>query len=177
MRSLEFEILGDADDSIDQYFEEVTRKCTKLKIFCLDLENISLISEHFLKVLSHLKVVEKLELMLRDSMELKPGVKYLKDCTKLQTFTIINAELTEDFFDGIQTFVPNIRTIKIIGNYRLQFSDQFFKTLSSMKYLQKVQFEWYYEPIEKMQIFYYNKSLKINENNNRIKLSQNKPNV
>ena len=54
-------------------------------------------------------------------------------------------------------------------------SDQFFKSLSSMKYLQYVSIDWF-EPTEDGDVFHYNKSLKINEDNKRIELSQNKPN-
>ena len=60
-------------DFIDQYFEELTRKCTKLKNLSLALENDSLISEHFLKVLTHLKDVQKLDLRLGVSKKLKGG--------------------------------------------------------------------------------------------------------
>ena len=175
LRSLQLQIKDYEEyNFIDQPLEELTRKCTKLTTCILEIGNDSLKSEYFLKVLSHLKAVQKLVLMFGVSKKLKGGVNYLKDCPKLQKIIISCSELTEEFFEGIQIYVPIIRSIIIYAHYRL--SDQFFKSLSLMKYLQKVRMQWY-EPIGGIEIFHYNKSLKIYEDNKRIELSQNKPNV
>ena len=71
--------------------------------------------------------------------------------------------LNEMFFEGIHTYIPNLSTIII--STKQQMSDNFYKSLSSMKYLQNVfdRCNW------KFKIFYYNKSLKNFQDKNRMK--------
>ena len=140
----------------------MTRNCVKLKNFRLEINDNSLISDNFFAVLSHLKSIEILEIVLGLTKKLRASVKSLKDCPKLKRLLITYNELTEDFFAGIHSYVPNIKTIEIKTKQRM--SDQFFTSLSSMRYLQKIIVEFYNDFKE----IYYNKNLKANENNNRI---------
>ena len=94
---------------------------------------------------------------------MRASVKSLKDCPKLKRLLITYNELTEDFFAGIHSYLPNIKVIEIYTKQRM--SDQFFKSLSSMKYLQRVFVDTYSDFKE----FHYNEKLKNNEEDYGIK--------
>ena len=66
LRSLNLTI--DSNESqqnfIDECLEQMTRNCVKLKNFRLEINDNSLISDDFFAVLSHLKSIERLEIVL-----------------------------------------------------------------------------------------------------------------
>ena len=149
--------------TIDECIQQLTQKCVKLKNFGLECSSIS---DHFFSALSNLKSVERLKLdfgFIKSKLT-TGSVKYLKECHQLNHLSIKYYELNENFFHGIQTFVPNLRTIIISA--KKQMSDNFYKSLSSMKYLQKVFVDC--DMKFDFKIFYYNKSLKTIEDKNRI---------
>ena len=99
--------------------------------------------------------------MTLNSQILKGNVKSLKDCSKLKQLEIGYSELTEEFFDDIKSPIPYIKRIHI--KTRHQMSDQFFTSLSSMKYLQKVLLNY-------KKVYLYNKCLMDLKFKNEIQL-------
>ena len=142
-------------NAIDECLQQMTRNLNKLKNLKLNFfGNNSLIGDHFFSSLSQLKQNESLKLVMEFDKELRPGIKFLIECPKLKKLVINYTELTESFFKDIHSSIPRIEFLTIDTNQRL--SDEFFTSLSSMKYLQRVSYCYGREKTH----FYYNQSIK-----------------
>ena len=104
--------------------------------------------------LPQLKDIERLELELTLRDQLETNFQLMIKCPKLKKLVINYAELTESFFKDIHSSIPRLEFLTIVTDQKM--SDQFFTSLSSMKYLQKV---LYCHPLKKRG-YYYNNSFK-----------------
>ena len=105
-----------------------------LKTLHLCLDGGSLISKHFFRVFTDFWSFETLSLILFTPFKtLEGAIVCLRHCTGLKHLSIWkfwNPSLTESFFTGIQTVLPNIRTLEITTNE--QITDTFAESLSSV---------------------------------------------
>ena len=69
---------------------------------------------------------------------IKGSVEYLKHCKQLIDLYIRYAELTESFFTNVETFLPKLKSLRIL--FYQQFSDSFIDNFQSMKSIEKVIF-------------------------------------
>jgi len=171
---LNLRIFNDSDTEIDDWIIRIGQKCPKLKKFNLAISEKCLISEDFLKVFTHFKSLE--ELILSFVSKINGSVKCFKECSKLKRFCISCPELSEDFFDGIQTSLPNIRFIDfIVGKQVNNKYNQLFISLSSLKNLKEVLF--IYRTLDTNEyiqtIYYYNKYWKYYDPDKYVMLNNN----
>jgi hypothetical protein len=157
---------NDIDDSYS--ITRIGQNCTQLKR--LNIRSFC-ISDEFFNVFTHFKSLEDLKLHISSHMQIYGSVKSLKYCSQLKKLYISCPQLSEDFFDSIQTYSPNIRFINIeTGN---PFSEQFFKSLSSMAYLKKVIHKLSYYNDLKSSLYLYRKLWKSYDPNSIEMLSDN----
>ena len=122
--------------SIDDSLSLIGRKCTKLLKLNLRISRRVPITDRFFDALSEFKALKSLEIALPHNTVLNGSVQCFRHCKQLKHLEITYSELTEDFFVGIASFVPNLQTLEI--STEKQFSDRFINSFHSMKSIAKV---------------------------------------
>ena len=144
----------------------IGQNCAKLAKLSLNLFAVPT-TDHFLESFSSFKSLISLNLSFNalNVYELKGSVKSLSGCTQLKHLLVYNTSLSEDFFSGIDTALPNLQTLYLgIGN---DISDSFISPFLTLKFIQKViikitfrgKYHYYFGKL-------YNK-MKLNTNDNK----------
>ena len=158
LESIELDIRSyDSKQAIQECFELLANKCTKLRELRLKL-NIPVIPKLLIFSLSEFRCLEKLviDLSLRNiCYKLEGSVECLKHLTRLKYLSITNLDLTEDFFTNINSILPNIRYLEMKVLSGIEYFDKstlklFLKSLQSMKYIERVVYNY--------KVFYYIKN-------------------
>ena len=172
LESLELDIGSyDSEEPIDECFELLANKCTKLRELRLKL-NILLISNRLFFALSESRSLEKLVIDFGIlCYKLEGSVECLKHLTRLKYLSITNLELNEEFFINMNTILPNIQYLEmnvlngIVFFYKSPLK-LFLKSLQTMKCIKRVVYNY--------KVFYYIKNRSeskpriLYENNNCI---------
>ena len=125
---------GDSGLSVEHHIRQLAANCPMLKRLVLGIKGNSLISNKFFDVFTDFWSLEDLSLYLYPKKTLRGTIVCLRHCTRLKQFLIKYPRLTESFFTGIQTVLPNIRILKMFTNEEI--SDSFAESLSSVKSLE-----------------------------------------
>ena len=134
-------------EPIEECLKLLANKCTKLTELRFKTLS-SVISNRLLFALSEFRSLEKLVIdlwFIRENLE--GSVECLKHMTRLKYLSITYEELTEDFFENIQSFLPNLQYIDIFSK-RFTFdstetSKEFAESLQTMKSLDRVVNRYY----------------------------------
>ena len=132
---LEFHLFH-IEEPIDDCLSLIGQKCTKLLELSLSIVSSIPISDRFFASFSQFKAIEKLTIRLPYNTELSGSVKCFRHCKHLKHLVIIFYEITEDFFNNINIFLPKLQFLQI--STRNQFSDSFIDSFQTIKNIQKV---------------------------------------
>ncbi|XP_054161584.1 uncharacterized protein LOC128959615 [Oppia nitens] len=122
---------------IDENIAEISKNCVKLKKLNFTLNNESVISNKFFNAFNKLQSIEKLSLEFFEiTKKLDGSVECLKNCSKLRHLVISYKELTEEFFQNIHLFLPNLKIIDIDSDK--QMTNKFMESMSKLANLKKI---------------------------------------
>ena len=147
-------------EPIDDSLTVIGQKCIKLFEFGLNFRYFySLpISDRFFNIFTEFKAIKKLKIRFKDNKVLSGSVECFRHCKQLYELDINYYELTEHFFTNVQSFVPQLKYLKIIT--QKQFSDLFIDSFHSMKIIQRVELHSDFpEEEDKHKIWYFGKCL------------------
>ena len=156
LRQLEF-IIGcmEMSEPIDDCLSLIGRKCTKLLKSDLIINESIPISKRFFDVFTEFKAIKKLKLSLKNNRVLSGSVECFKHCKQLYELDFNYSKLTEHFFTDVQSFVPQLKFLKIYT--KKQYSDSFNDLFDSMKSIERVEHHLYYD--ENARFWYFGKCL------------------
>ena len=127
---------SDFEDSIDDCLSLIGQKCNKLLKLDLYIGSDVYVSNQFFNQFSSFKNIERLKISIHSESVLSVSVECFKHCKQLTHLYISYDGLRGNFFANIASFVPNLRSIKILTFN--QMSDSFINNFHSMKDIQKV---------------------------------------
>ena len=149
LESLDFVFRYSVREEIEEYLKQLANNCTKLRDLRLYISRLYSWNKSFINsnriffALSDFRSLERLVIDFDyNTQQLEGSVECLKHMTSLKHLSITYSELTLDFFDNIQTFVPNLRYLDIESR-KLTFDGikpfkQFAESLQTMKSLERV---------------------------------------
>ena len=131
---------------ICEYIETIGQKCPKISKLGLSSLSGPPISkpDNFLDIISSFKSIKSLGLHFIEFgvNVLEGSVESLSQCKQLKRLKFDNISLTEDFFGGIDTALPNLQTLEC--DYYCNFNNtnvgnfSFIEPFVKMKFIQKV---------------------------------------
>jgi Leucine-rich repeat (LRR) protein len=125
--------------TIDENIMEMAKNCTKLKSLHFTLNNESVVTNRLFYAFGKLQAIENLSLEFFDiTKKLDGSIECFKSCKNLKNLTISYKELSDDFFEGVHQFVPNLKIIDIESEAVM--TDKLIYSLSKLKRLQKIVF-------------------------------------
>ena len=128
-------------ETIDESIALLAESLTHLKNFQLKIYNNFLISERFLKSLSELKTVKRLVLDLKPiTKKLEGSVECLRKCSELTTLDIDYSELSENFFENIESILPKLRFLNVSNSHsnRRLFLNHYSDSIQLMPNLRRL---------------------------------------
>ena len=123
-------------EPINESIALIGRKCIKLLKFKIIFRGKFIINDQFFDTISEFKTIKKLKIDLPLDKEVKASVECFKHCKQLIDLTIRYPNVTENFFKGVETFLPQLKSLLIFTDKR--FSDSFINNFLSMKIIEKV---------------------------------------
>ena len=103
---------------IDDCLILIGRKCTKLLKLDLRINSLLQISKRFFYVFYHFAALKKLKIELHHNKSFSGSVECFKHCKQLKHLDIDCPELREDFSANVESFVPNLRFLRIRGRVK-----------------------------------------------------------
>ena len=123
-------------EPINESIALIGRKCINLLKLNISFSGNIIINNQFFDTISEFKAIKKLKIDLPFNTKLKGSVECFKLCKQLIDLNIRYAKLTENFFTNVDTFLPQLKSLRI--STEKQFSDLFTNNFQSMKNIEKV---------------------------------------
>ena len=136
LKELKLELNLRTTEPINESIALIGRKCIKLLKFNISFSGNIIINNQFFDTISEFKAIKKLKIDLPFNTKLKGSVECFKLCKQLIDLDIRYAKLTENFFTNVDTFLPQLKSLRI--STEKQFSDLFTNNFQSMKNIEKV---------------------------------------
>jgi hypothetical protein len=127
----------DSIRTIDESLEIIGKSCTKIKDLHIGVYNKNIIGAKFFSVIAKYLAVEKLNLDLYNIDEnIEGSVECFKELNLKQLQ--ISYRLTDSFFEDIDLYLPNLKTVIIVSETDL--TNKTLYSLSKLKNLRRIHF-------------------------------------
>jgi hypothetical protein len=124
---------------IDENIKKLSENCTQLKDLDLTITSDDLVTEQLFFAFEKFMRLEKLNLYIRElDKKLDGSIECFRLCSNLKVLNISYRGLSPEFFEEIQAFLPNLRSVEI--DCETEFTDNSIFPFSKLKNLREFRF-------------------------------------
>jgi hypothetical protein len=124
--------------TIDLNIIKIGKSCTEINELYIDVSSFELLSKSFFYAFNHFRALKKLNLYLYDINTTFDGSVECFKNLNLKYLQISYKQLSDQFFENIHIFLPNL--VKIVINSEAELTDRTIYSLSKLKNLRSLKF-------------------------------------